>query len=27
VLTAEQERAIDEIVAEAWARRRELGQV
>ncbi len=27
VLTSEQERAIDEIVAEAWARRRELGQV
>jgi trimethylamine---corrinoid protein Co-methyltransferase len=27
VLTPEQERDIDEIVAEAWARRRELGQV
>ena len=27
LLSAEQDRAIDEIVAEAWARRRELGQV
>jgi trimethylamine--corrinoid protein Co-methyltransferase len=26
-LTPEQERAIDEVVAEAWAKRRELGQV
>lgn len=27
LLSAEQDRAIDEIVAEAWAKRRELGQV
>jgi hypothetical protein len=26
-LSPEQEQAIDEVVAEAWAKRRELGQV
>jgi hypothetical protein len=26
-LSADQERAIDEIVAEAWAKRKELGQL